>query len=119
MDNDLWIWPDRRDLYRACLILADPEAPSAHVSDAAEILLNDIELYDDPRQGKDIWLFPDEAPVAGDLATKLHAIAGSETSGDSGHSIIAHPLWASICADAQKLLELIRRNGQGIVPRVC
>lgn len=118
MHDDQWVWPERRDLYRACLTLADPRAPSARVSGAAELLLNDIELYDDPRQGKDLWLFPDEVPVADDLATKLHALAGAETLGEWGHAIIGHPIWPSICADAQMLLGLIHRNGQGAVRKV-
>lgn len=118
MHDDQWVWPERRDLYRACLTLADPQATSARVSEAADILLNDIELYDDPRQGKDLWLFPDEETVADDLATKLHALAGFETSGDWGDAIIGHSTWPSICADAQLLLGMIRRNGQGAVQKV-
>jgi hypothetical protein len=118
MDDDQWVWPERRDLYRACLILADPEATSARVSEATDILLNDIELFDDPRQGKDLWLFPDEGPVADDLATKLHGLAGAETSGNWGHAIIGHSLWPSISAGAHKLLGMIGRNGQGIVQKV-
>lgn len=115
MNDDHWVWPERHDLYRACLALADSEATSHRVSEAAETLLNDIELYDDPRQGRGIWLFPDEAPVADDLAAKLHALAGAESSGDWGNAIKGHSLWHSICADAQKLLGLISRNGQGAV----
>lgn len=82
------------------------------------MLLNDIELYDDPRQGKDLWLFSDEAPVADVLATKLHALAGAETSGDWGDAIIGHSSWPGVCADAHKLIEMIRRNGQGAVQKV-
>ena len=118
MYDDQWVWPERRDLYRACLTLADPHTTSVLVSEATGILLNDIELYDDPRQGKDLWLFPDESPVADDLATKLHALAGAETSEDWGDAIIGHPTWPGICADAQKLLGMIRRNGQGTVQKV-
>jgi hypothetical protein len=118
MQDDQWVWPERRDLYRACLILADPQADSAGVSEAADILLNDVELYDDPHQGKDLWLFPDEAPIADDLAIKLHALAGAEISGDWGDAIIGHWIWPGICADAEKLLGMIRRNGQGIVQKV-
>jgi hypothetical protein len=118
MNDDQWVWPERRDLYRACLIFVDPQAKSAHVSEAAEILLNDIELFDDPRQGKDLWLFPDEGPIADDLATKLHALAGAETSGDWGDAIIGHSSWPGICADAQTLLGMILRNGQGAVQKV-
>lgn len=115
MQDDQWVWPERRDLYRATLTLTDPEVTFALVSEAADILLNDIELYDDPRQGKGLWLFPDEAPVADDLGTKLHALAGAEGAGDWGHAIMGHSLWPGICADAQKLLGMIRRNGQGTV----
>lgn len=118
MHDDQWVWPERRDLYRACLNLADPQATSACVSEAADILLNAIELFDDPRQGRGLWLFPDESPVADDIATKLHALAGAETSGDWGDAIIGHSTWPGICADAQTLLGMIRRNGQGAVQKV-
>lgn len=118
MYDDQWVWPERRDLYQACLAFADPQTTSARVSEAADIVLNDLELYDDPRQGKDLWLFADESPVADDLATKLHALAGAETSGDWGGAIIGHPTWSDICADAQELLRMIRRNGQGTVQKV-
>lgn len=118
MDENQWVWPERRDLYCACLTLADCQATSARVSEAVDILLNDIELFDDPRQGKDVWLFPDEALVADDLAGKLHALAGAETSGDWGSAIIGHSIWPSICADARNLLVMIRRNGPGTVQKV-
>ncbi|MBT0666913.1 hypothetical protein HT136_00830 [Novosphingobium profundi] len=118
MNENHWVWPERRDLYYACLILADPQTSTARASEAAETLLNDIELYDDPHQGKGTWLFPDELPVADDLAFKLHALAGAETSGDWGHAIIGHPSWPKICADAQHLIELIQHNGQGAARNV-
>jgi hypothetical protein len=118
MNDDQWVWPERRDLYRACLILADPQANSTHVSEAADILLNGIELHDDPRQGNDVWLFPDESPVADDLAGRLHSLAGAENLADWGDAIIGHASWPRICADAEKLLGLIRRNGQGAVLKV-
>ena len=114
MDDNQWLWPERRDLYHACLALADPRATTERVSAAADILLNDLELYDDPHQGRGCWLFSDELPMADDLATKLHALAGDETSGDWGHAIIGHPLWPSISVDAQGLLRLISQNGQGV-----
>lgn len=117
MRDDQWVWPERRDLYRACLTLANPHANSALVTDALDILLNDLELYDDPHQGKNVWLFPDETVVANDLAIKLHSLAGSEISGDWGDAIIGHSTWPGICADAQKLLGMIRRNGQGMADR--
>ncbi|MET3724107.1 hypothetical protein [Sphingomonas trueperi] len=118
MHDDRWVWPERRDLYRACSTLADPQATSAHVSEAASTLLNEIELYDDPRQGKGLWLFPDESLVADDLAAKLHALAGAETSGDWGEAITGHSTWPDICADAQKLVGMIRHNGQGTAQKV-
>jgi len=87
MHDDRWVWPERRDLYVACLTLADPQAASARLGQAAGTLLNDIELYDDPRQGADLWLFPDEASIADDLATKLRAIIEAETPEDWGEAL--------------------------------
>jgi hypothetical protein len=118
MHDDQWVWPERRDLYRACVTLANLQANSASVSEAVDILLNDLELYDDPRQGKGLWLFLDEGPVADNLAVKLHALAGAETSGDWGDAIIGHSNWPDIYADAQNLLGMIRRNGQGAAQKV-
>lgn len=118
MHNDQWVWPERRDLYRACLILADSQAASSRVCEAAEILLNDLELYDDPHQGKGLWLLPEEGLVADDLVTKLHALSSVESSKNWGDAISEHSSWPGVCADAQKLLEMIRRNGRGAVQKV-
>ncbi|MCC6828082.1 MAG: hypothetical protein IT550_07630 [Novosphingobium sp.] len=113
MDDNHWVWPDRRDLYGACLALAGPAICVERVGDAADTLLNDLELYDDPRQGQGTWLFPDEIALVDDLATKLHTVIREEPAGGWGSSIIAHTLWQGICSDAQNLLAVIRRNGQG------
>ena len=113
MDDLQWIWPDRRDLYHACIALSDPHPKTANVSEAAETVLNDLELFDDPHQGRGAWLFDDELQLAADLATMLHAVAGLETSGDWGEAIMCHELWPAISANAGGLLETIERNGQG------
>lgn len=78
MDDNLWVWPDRRDLFHACVAFADPEVSADRVGEAADALLNDLELYDDPRQGHGSWLFPDEFTIADDLATKLHTATADE-----------------------------------------
>jgi hypothetical protein len=112
MDDNHWLEPDRRDLYWACHALADPAVSVERVSEAADTLLNDLELYDDPRQGHGRWLFPDEHKAADDLATKLHTVINDEPLESWGRALIAHSLWQGICSDAQHLLHAIRRNGQ-------
>jgi len=113
MDDNHWVWPERRDLYHACVALAELQADTAQIGAAVDTLLNDLELFDDPQQGCGIWLYFDELPIADALATKLHAIAGEQTSGDWWHTIIGHSLWPKIRADAVKLSKLISFNGQG------
>jgi len=113
MDDNLWGWPERRELHRACAMLAKQHPATKEVSEALDILLNDLELYDDPHQGRGIWLFPDELPYADSLATALHSLSGAETSGDWGAAIIGHSFWPDIAASAATLLQLIEKNGQG------
>ena len=113
MDDNQWVWPERRDFYHACAALAEPQADTAQISAAVDTLLDDLELYDDPHQGRGIWLFSNELPIADGLATKLHALAGGQTSEDWGHAIIGHSSWPDIRADAVKLYRLISINGQG------
>lgn len=76
-------------------------------SKAADTLLNNLELYSYPRQGHGSWPFPDEAPLADELATKLHATVSSEPLENWVHSLIHHTLWQSICSDARNLIPLI------------
>jgi hypothetical protein len=64
MNEDHWIWPDRRDLYHSCKVFIDPDASAELVGHAVDALLNDLELYDDPRQGLGSWLLSDELPLA-------------------------------------------------------
>lgn len=113
MDDNHWIWPDRRDLYHACAVIADPASSDDRVGEAADALLNDLELYDDPRQGHGSWLFPDELTIADDLATKLHLATADEPMKNWGKVLLRHPLWPDIRSDAQELHGLIFRNGQG------
>ncbi|MDP3782633.1 MAG: hypothetical protein Q8Q79_06915 [Sphingopyxis sp.] len=118
MDDNHWIWPDRRDLYHACATFADPAASDDRVGEAADALLNDLELYDDPRQGHGSWLFPDELTIADNLATKLHLATADEPMENWGKVLLRHPLWCDIRSDAKELHGLILRNGQGSLNNV-
>lgn len=113
MNDNHWIWPDRRDLYNACKTFTDPAASDDCVGEAADALLNDLELYDDPRQGHGSWLFPNELTITYDLATKLHSATADEPMENWGKILRRHPLWCDIRSDAQELHRLILRNGQG------
>ena len=97
MDDDHWVWPDRRDLYHACAALADPEVSVDRAGEAADMLLNDLELYDDPRHGQGLWLFLDEVTIADDLETKLHTATTDEPLENWGHAVLRHPLWRGWC----------------------
>lgn len=113
MVDNHWVWPERRDLYSACLAFADPLVSAARVREAADTLLNDLELYEDPDQGRGAWLFRDEAPIVDNLATKLHTALHDQSPGHWGHALMRHSLWRGISSDARHLLTLICQNGQG------
>jgi len=55
-----WAHPDRRRLYRALLILTSARLSPARAALARHALLQDLEIFDDPRQGQGDWLFADE-----------------------------------------------------------
>jgi hypothetical protein len=117
MNEDHWIWPDRHELYRSCIALVDPIASAELIGRAVDALLNDLELYDDPQQGSGSWLFSDELPLADDLA-RLHAIVGPEPKPDCGAAVLAHPIWKDARSSAERLVQLIRQNGQGSAANV-
>ncbi|WGU39022.1 hypothetical protein [Phenylobacterium sp. NIBR 498073] len=55
-----WVEPDRRWLYLALLVLTHQRLTKSRFAVARHVLLDDMEIYDDPRQGVGSWLFPNE-----------------------------------------------------------
>ena len=80
-----WVEPDRRWLYLALLVLTHQRLTEGRFAVARHVLLVDMEIYDDPRQGAGRWLFPQEGPTLDRLGEQLQSI-GSVALGDDGLS---------------------------------
>lgn len=79
-----WAHPDRRRLYRALVILAAARLSPARAAVARHALLNDLEIFDDPRQGQGDWLFADEVARVERLGELL---AATDDRGDRGREV--------------------------------
>ncbi len=106
--NEVWAHPrsphaERSELYIALDVLLRPEAHGLAVREANSILLVDLEIYEDPRQGQGSWLFANEAS----------AVQAFSNSLESWNGEIA--LLPKIRAAAVPLAEAMARNGFGAV----
>ena len=95
-----WPEPDRRLLYLALRVLTH-RLSEARFTVARHVLLVDMEIYDDPRQGVGSWLFPNEEPLLNQLGEELHTVGTSLSGGDQ----------SQIVATATALRERIETNG--------
>ena len=71
MSDFVWKHPERRDLFLACRILADGVDDGDWLQWASDTLIQDLELFDDPRQGTGFWIFENEASLANEVGEKL------------------------------------------------
>jgi hypothetical protein len=108
MEDYVWSHPERRDLYLAARILARGEEDGDWRQWASDTLIQDLELYDDPRQGVGAWLAPDEVELANELGESLWRIVGADP--DSAASLLAGAN-SSMRAVASKIVERIEANG--------
>jgi hypothetical protein len=106
-----WSQPERRDLYLASRILADATSDGVWVQWASETLIQDLELYDDPRQGVGSWLVGDEADTANELGECLWALV--EVDPFSAAEKIATD-GAALRPIATRLIEQMEANGRGV-----
>ena len=77
---------------------------------ASDTLIQDLELYDDPRQGVGAWLVGDEADLANELGECLWGLVGTDPF--SAAEKIAGD-GAPLRLIASRLVALMDINGQG------
>lgn len=104
--NEVWAQPlaqsqERSDLYVALDVLQRPGASELAVREASSILLDDLELYDDPQQGQGSWLFANETNAVQAFSDSLEG-----WTGEPGRL-------PKIRAAAVPLVEIMARNGFG------
>jgi hypothetical protein len=108
---DDWWNEDRRELFRSVEVLASDVPSVERLCTALDTILNDLELYDDPRQGADAWLFDNELQLADKLGDELHTAVGDATPVDAGAIALPSGQWANVRATAGKLISLMVANG--------
>jgi hypothetical protein len=108
---DGWWNEDRRDLLRSLQAIT-ATAPNAHrIGLCLDTILNDLELYDDPRQGAGIWLYDNELQLAERLGEKLREVAGDTRLVEAGPAAIVSGVWPEAQSTARHLLRLMEANG--------
>ncbi len=61
---DNWWNEDHRDLFRSTELVASEARDASCLGASFDTILNDLELYDDPRQAAGAWLFENELQLA-------------------------------------------------------
>src|SRR4051794_39647528 len=107
---DNWWNEDRRDLFRSTEIVASSTSDATRLGSSLDTILNDLELYEDPRQGAGAWLFENELKLAEQLGKDLHDVVGDEPVG-AGAKALASSDWQKVRATAAALLSLMEANG--------
>jgi hypothetical protein len=100
---DVWWNEDRRELFRSVEALASAASDAARLSSSFDTILNDLELYDDPRQGAGAWLFENEL--------QLHNVVGDEKPVAASAKAVGSSEWPNVQATAAALLKLMEANG--------
>lgn len=108
---DSWWNEDRRDLFRSTETLASEGKDADRLGLALDTILNDLELYDDPRQGAGVWLFESELRLADQLGEELHRVVGDAEPVVAGAEALASTDWPNVRATAVGLLRLMEANG--------
>jgi hypothetical protein len=108
---DDWWNEDRRDLFRSAEVVASSASDATHLGSSFDTILNDLELYEDPRQGAGAWLFENELQLADQLGEDLHSVVGDEEPVAAGAKALASDQWSKVQATAAALLSLMEANG--------
>ena len=108
---DHWWNEDRRDLFRSVECIASETPNLDRVGLCLDTILNDLELYDDPRQGVGAWLYEDEIQIAERLGEKLIAATDGMNPVNAGPKAVASIAWAEARTTALQLLQLMKSNG--------
>jgi hypothetical protein len=108
---DNWWNEDRRDLFRSTEVVASDAQDANRLGASLDTILNDLELYDDPRQGARAWLFENELQLADQLGEELYSIVGDAEPVAAGAKALASSDWPNVRATAVALLSLMAANG--------
>lgn len=105
-----WWNEDRRDLFRSLEVIASDAPDPDRIGLCLDTILNDLELYDDPRQGSGSWLFEDELNLANALGEQLKATCRDRPI-EAGPAALASVSWPKARGTAVALLSLMEANG--------
>ena len=108
---DGWWNEDRRSLFRSVEVIALGAVNPDRIGLCLDTVLNDLELYDDPRQGAGAWLYDNELQVAEQLGAILHTSVGGTRPIEAGRKAVASTAWADARNTATHLLGLMVSNG--------
>lgn len=108
---DNWWNEDRRDLFRSLEVIASDAPNPDRIGLCLDTILNDLELYDDPRQGSGVWLFDNELQLADALCEQLKAAANQARLIEAGPAALASDFWPQARDTAAALLRLMTANG--------
>ncbi len=106
-----WNQPERRDLYLAARILANREDDGDWRQWASDTLIQDLELYDDPRQGVGFWLATDEEELANELGERLWTVVQANPFNAADMLAETDP---ALRAVASKLVQQMESNGRAV-----
>lgn len=105
-----WWNEDRRDLFRSLEVIVSDAPNPDRIGLCLDTILNDLELYDDPRQGSGNWLFDDELDLVNTLGEQLKAACQGRPI-EAGPAAIASAAWPKTRETAVALLDLMEANG--------
>lgn len=108
---DNWWNEDRRDLFRSLEVIASDAPNPDRIGLCLDTILNDLELYDDPRQGCGAWLFDNELQLADALGDQLNTAASQARLIEAGPAALASHAWPEARDTAAALLRLMAANG--------
>lgn len=111
---DNWWNEDRRDLFRVAAVVASEAGDPTLLGESLDIILKDLELYDDPRQGAGLWLYENELQLADRFGAELHNVLGDTVPEEAGAAALASADWLNARATAAALLTLMEANGDFI-----
>lgn len=110
MENNPLGWPERHELIRALeAIVTDASSPD-RIGLCLDTILHDLELYDDPHQGRGSWLFDDEVPLAEELGERLAGVVGATRPLEAGPEALRSAGWRAARETALALSSLMKRH---------
>ena len=108
---DNWWNEERRDLFRSLEVIASDAPNPDRIGLCLDTILNDLGLYEDPRQGSGAWLFDNELRLADELGEQLKAAAKQTRLIEAGPAALASASWPEARGTATALLSLMEANG--------